>query len=114
MPTRYTLDVDLKNLVTPEALESATKKVEARKVRWRRGPRGNAFCCCLVADAALHCSGCRTSMHIGAPFALHDDTRMRGGGRVVVVFCAWGGVWPPEKGWYSTAHYASRFFAIVM
>ncbi len=33
MPTRYTLDVDLKNLVTPEALESATKKVEARKVR---------------------------------------------------------------------------------
>lgn len=33
MPTRYTLDVDLKSVVTGEALDNATKKVEARKVR---------------------------------------------------------------------------------
>jgi hypothetical protein len=33
MPTRYTLDLDLKDVVTPEALENSTKKVEARKVR---------------------------------------------------------------------------------
>ena len=31
MPTRYTLDVDLKATVTPDALENATKKVAARK-----------------------------------------------------------------------------------
>jgi large subunit ribosomal protein L27e len=31
MPTRYQLDADLKAVVTPEALESADKKVEARK-----------------------------------------------------------------------------------
>ncbi|MCO5579734.1 hypothetical protein L7F22_033594 [Adiantum nelumboides] len=31
MPTRYTLDVDLKNVVTPEKLESKTKRVETRK-----------------------------------------------------------------------------------
>jgi len=31
MPTRYTLDVELKNLVTSEALENSTKKVEAKK-----------------------------------------------------------------------------------
>lgn len=34
MPTRYTLDVDLKNVVTAEALETATKKEDARKVRY--------------------------------------------------------------------------------
>ena len=32
MPTRYTLEVDLKNLVTNEALENSTKRTEARKV----------------------------------------------------------------------------------
>ena len=32
MPTRYTLEVDLKNLVTSEALENATKRKETRKV----------------------------------------------------------------------------------
>ena len=31
MPTRYTLDVDLKTTVTPDVLENATKKVAARK-----------------------------------------------------------------------------------
>ena len=31
MPTRYTLDVDLKATVTPDALENATKKTAARK-----------------------------------------------------------------------------------
>jgi hypothetical protein len=37
MPTRYQLDVDLKAVVTPEAVDDATKKVEARKVRGGRG-----------------------------------------------------------------------------
>jgi hypothetical protein len=32
MPTRYTLDVDLKSIATSEALENTTKKTEARKV----------------------------------------------------------------------------------
>jgi large subunit ribosomal protein L27e len=31
MPTRYTLDVDLKQTVTPDVLENSTKKVAARK-----------------------------------------------------------------------------------
>jgi len=31
MPTRYTLDVDLKNVVTSDALDNATKKVAAQK-----------------------------------------------------------------------------------
>eukprot|EP00245_Coleochaete_scutata_P003098 TRINITY_DN14417_c0_g2_i1.p1 TRINITY_DN14417_c0_g2~~TRINITY_DN14417_c0_g2_i1.p1 ORF type:complete len:139 (+),score=42.83 TRINITY_DN14417_c0_g2_i1:105-521(+) len=31
MPTRYTLDVDLKTVVTPEKLESSTKKVDTKK-----------------------------------------------------------------------------------
>ncbi|PNW70002.1 hypothetical protein CHLRE_17g701650v5 [Chlamydomonas reinhardtii] len=31
MPTRYTLDVDLKAVVAPEAIESAAKKTDARK-----------------------------------------------------------------------------------
>lgn len=31
MPTRYTLDVDLKATVTPDVLENSTKKVAARK-----------------------------------------------------------------------------------
>ena len=31
MPTRYTLDVDLKTTVTPDVLDNATKKVAARK-----------------------------------------------------------------------------------
>lgn len=33
MPTRYTLEVDLKNLVTNEALDNSTKRTEARKVQ---------------------------------------------------------------------------------
>lgn len=32
MYPRYTLDVDLKNIVTPEKLESTASRVEARKV----------------------------------------------------------------------------------
>ena len=32
MPTRYTLDVDLKGIVTQEALDNSTKRTEARKV----------------------------------------------------------------------------------
>eukprot|EP00899_Mesostigma_viride_P022884 jgi/Mesvir1/3780/Mv08187-RA.1 len=31
MPTRYTLDVELKNIVTPESVDTATKKKEANK-----------------------------------------------------------------------------------
>lgn len=31
MPTRYTLDVDLKNIVSSEKLDSKTKRVETRK-----------------------------------------------------------------------------------
>ena len=37
MPTRYTLDVDLKTVVSSEALENSTKKVEAKKVRRQAG-----------------------------------------------------------------------------
>lgn len=37
MPTRYTLEVDLKNLVTPEALETGTKRKETRKVGLKHG-----------------------------------------------------------------------------
>ena len=32
MPTRYTLDVDLKSVVTQEAIENSSKRTEARKV----------------------------------------------------------------------------------
>jgi hypothetical protein len=32
MPTRYTLDVDLKGLITNEAVENSSKRTEARKV----------------------------------------------------------------------------------
>jgi len=32
MPTRYTLDVDLKSLITNEAVENSSKRTEARKV----------------------------------------------------------------------------------
>ena len=31
MPTRYTLDVDLKNVVTPDVVDNSSKKVEAKK-----------------------------------------------------------------------------------
>lgn len=31
MPTRYQLDVDLKAVVTPDTLDNATRKIEARK-----------------------------------------------------------------------------------
>jgi large subunit ribosomal protein L27e len=31
MPTRYTLDVDLKSVITPEVLENTSKKIDARK-----------------------------------------------------------------------------------
>ena len=44
MPTRYTLDVDFKSVVSSEALENSTKKVEAQKVR----PQG-----CFVAQRAM-------------------------------------------------------------
>lgn len=33
MPTRYALDVDLKNVVTSESLENSSKRTSARKVR---------------------------------------------------------------------------------
>ena len=33
MPTRYTLDVDLKGVVSADVLDNSTKKEEARKVR---------------------------------------------------------------------------------
>ena len=32
MPTRYTLDIDLKNVVTGDVVENSTKRKEARKV----------------------------------------------------------------------------------
>ncbi len=35
MPTRYTLDVDLKSLITNEAVENSSKRTEARKVSAR-------------------------------------------------------------------------------
>lgn len=35
MPTRYTLDVDLKSVVTQEAVENSSKRTEARKVSLR-------------------------------------------------------------------------------
>ena len=42
MPTRYTLDVDLKSTVTADVMENATKKVAARKeVSRRNTPRVN-------------------------------------------------------------------------
>merc|ERR1711918_63708 len=31
MPTRYTLEVDLKSVVTPDVLDNATKKTDAQK-----------------------------------------------------------------------------------
>ena len=34
MPTRYTLDVDLKGVVANDAAENSTKRLEARKVRF--------------------------------------------------------------------------------
>lgn len=33
MPTRYTLDVDLKSLVTADVVENSSKRIEVRKVR---------------------------------------------------------------------------------
>ncbi len=33
MPTRYTLDVDLKSLVTADVVDNSTKRIEVRKVR---------------------------------------------------------------------------------
>lgn len=32
MPTRYTLDIDLKSIVTQEAVENSSKRTDARKV----------------------------------------------------------------------------------
>jgi hypothetical protein len=34
MPTRYTLDVDLKGVVTPEVVDDSSKRLDANKVRW--------------------------------------------------------------------------------
>ena len=45
MPTRYTLDVDLKAVVTQDVLDNSTKKQEARKVRLS-GPC-SCTCCCV-------------------------------------------------------------------
>ena len=44
MPTRYTLDVDLKAAVTQDVLDNSTKKQEARKVRLS-GPVCCTLCC---------------------------------------------------------------------
>ena len=53
MPTRYTLDVDLKSIVTQEALENSSKRTEARKVRFK---------CSMCAAQALCCSiACNSS-----------------------------------------------------
>lgn len=49
MPTRYTLDVDLKAVVTQDVLDNSTKKQEARKVRLF-----GSFCCTLCClDSTL-------------------------------------------------------------
>ncbi len=50
MPTRYTLDVDLKAVVTPDVSDNSTKKVEARKVR-----AGEAVGVSWVAVASASC-----------------------------------------------------------
>lgn len=34
MPTRYTLDVDLKGVVSAEVVDNSSKKVDANKVGW--------------------------------------------------------------------------------
>ena len=49
MPTRYTLDVDLKSIVTQEALENSSKRTEARKVRFKC-----SICAAQALCAALH------------------------------------------------------------
>ena len=54
MPTRYTLDLDLKN-VGPDVLENTTKKVEARKVG---------------VETQAQASGIYTGMHAGRHTAL--------------------------------------------
>ena len=51
MPTRYTLDVDLKGVVGPESMENSSKKTEARKVRAPAGRRGSLRRAC--ASGAL-------------------------------------------------------------
>ena len=48
MPTRYTLDLDLKPVIAADAVEAGTKKVEARKVRL---VVCCFFVCCLCAAA---------------------------------------------------------------
>ena len=52
MPTRYTLDVDLKSLVTADVVENSSKRIEVRKVRdptcqalWHGIVRGQAILC---------------------------------------------------------------------
>lgn len=63
MPTRYTLDLDLKN-VTTEVLNNSTEKVDARKVgAGRAWARGHA---CGRARACAHA---RTAMQVPAPAA---------------------------------------------
>lgn len=54
MPTRYTLDLDLKN-VGPDVLENTTKKVEARKVSGVWG-------------------GARVSARLSGLHRMHNDT----------------------------------------
>ena len=52
MPTRYTLDVDLKAVVTQDVLDNSTKKQEARKVRLPVAHRC-MLCCVKCASGRL-------------------------------------------------------------
>jgi hypothetical protein len=57
MPTRYTLDVDLKSVVTQDVLDNATKKQEARKARAPRpGQRRGRHALSALRRA---CGGCK-------------------------------------------------------
>ena len=61
MPTRYTLDVDLKSIVTADVVDNSTKRKEVRLVRARAAPSTCRLhcmqsapvlaCCCVVAAA---------------------------------------------------------------
>ena len=67
MPTRYTLDVDLKSLVTADVVENSSKRIEVRKVR-------NFTCQALWHGIVSRCSYplrirrvMRTSKTVGYP-----------------------------------------------
>jgi ribosomal protein L14E/L6E/L27E len=53
MPTRYTLDVDLKGVVGPESMENSSKKTEARKVRAAAGGRDTSQGASALAGRAV-------------------------------------------------------------